>query len=174
MPSILSETTRSISLRPKRSLLPPSITLGIGAETCLLHPQQYLLLTTYSVTTTLAGTMSSTTLVYESVWSSERTPPHLGHIDWSSSTVASIFAGLALLAPAWPAFLPDFLYRFQRSLPVSAFASMLLATTACTVVFRDSSSCLSSLFSDSSFASCPSSSEHLFLYCSSSLTTASY
>jgi hypothetical protein len=32
------------------------------------------------------------------VWSSERMPPHLGHTCWSSSTVASIFTGLALAA----------------------------------------------------------------------------
>src|SRR6266700_3093069 len=66
-PSSFNDTTRSMSLRPNLSLLPPSMTLGIGAETCFLHLQQYLLLTTYCVATALAGTMSSTTLVYESV-----------------------------------------------------------------------------------------------------------
>jgi hypothetical protein len=132
----------------------------MAGETCFLHVQQYLLLTTYSVTTALAGTMSSTTLVYESVWFSERTPPHLGQMDWSSSTVSSMCSGLILLAPSWPRLLPAF---FQRLLPVSAFASMLLATTADTVVLRERSSSLSSLFSDASVTTCFSSSEHLFL-----------
>src|SRR6266566_4251893 len=127
MPRSFSETIRSISLRPNRALSPPLITLGIAGETCLLHVQQYLLLTTYLVTTTLAGTMSSTTLVYESVWFSERMPPHLGQMDWSSSTVESACSGLLLLAPSWPCLLPAF---FQRLLPVSTFAPMLLATTA--------------------------------------------
>ncbi|MDG6977802.1 MAG: hypothetical protein JRN58_01845 [Nitrososphaerota archaeon] len=67
---------------------------------------------------------------------SERRPPHLGQEDWSSSTLASILAGLARAEPTWPALLPDFLYR---PLGASAFASMLLATTADTVVSSEAS-----------------------------------
>ena len=62
-PRSFSETMRSMSLRPNLSLLPPWMTLGIGGETCLPQHEQYLLFTTYSVVTTFAGTMSSTTLV---------------------------------------------------------------------------------------------------------------
>lgn len=49
---------------------------------------------------------------------------------------ASILAGLALLAPWCPSLLPGVLYRL---LPVSALASMLLATTADTVVSSEAS-----------------------------------
>ena len=59
-----------------------------------------------------------------------------------------------------PRLLPAF---FQRLLPVSTFAPMLLATTADTVVSSDASFSLSSLFSDASVVTCFSSSEHLFL-----------
>ena len=88
-------------------------------------------------------------------------------MDWSSSMVSSILSGLLLLAPWCPSLLPDFL---KRLLPVSAFAPMLLATTADTVVSRDESFSLSSLFSEASFNICfsnsaflASSSEYLFL-----------
>ena len=57
------------------------MTFGICGETCSPQQRQYLLLTTYSVATTLAGTMSSTTLVYEWVGFSESNPPHLGQTD---------------------------------------------------------------------------------------------
>ena len=63
LPRSFSETTRSMSLSPNLSFFPPPMTFGIGGETCLPQHEQYLLFTTYSVVTTFAGTMSSTTLV---------------------------------------------------------------------------------------------------------------
>ncbi|MEM0123285.1 MAG: hypothetical protein QXE05_02690 [Nitrososphaeria archaeon] len=61
-PSIFRENMRGISLK-LNLLLPPLSTFDIGGDTCFYHLQQYLLLTTYFVTTTLASTMSLMTLV---------------------------------------------------------------------------------------------------------------